>query len=306
MPGVNVAQAKAYLEALGDTPTADEARAVTGDFDPADLAAAMWEALKAAGGGGVGSQPFNVVRSRFTPDTPDIIYKAFVQSVSITGTPGGGTFKLSYDGTETTAIDHDADTAAVQAVLDAISPDGGGAAFCVVAGDNPDFTVTYVRRILNEAQVNYLATPSLPLVLSDNSLTGGTAPNVAIVETQARNDGVEVYTPADGDFPVYATARLITPWNGTDAWINVGWPNGPGAFVNFDLWTATDEGPTGDFGLENNGGGTNLYGNLVGESSLWVTTTEPVLAAVDDQTDGDPGATEGEVEVVLVFLKADA
>lgn len=43
---------KAALDSLGDSPTADEARAVTGDYDPADTLAALYPEVRSGGGGG--------------------------------------------------------------------------------------------------------------------------------------------------------------------------------------------------------------------------------------------------------------
>lgn len=94
------------------------------------------------------------------------------QSVDITGTPTGGTFRLSFGGVETADIAFDANAAAVQSALEAVSTIGSGNV--AVTGSNPTFTVEFQGALGGE--------PQALLVLADNSLTGGTSPTVSISE----------------------------------------------------------------------------------------------------------------------------
>ncbi len=94
-----------------------------------------------------------------------------VQTVTITGTPTGGTFTLSFRGEETAALAHNADGAAVQAALVALASIGAGGVTVSGSAGGPS-TVTFTGA---------LAGGNVPLlVLSDNSLTGGTDPDATI------------------------------------------------------------------------------------------------------------------------------
>lgn len=92
------------------------------------------------------------------------------QTVTITGTPTGGTFTLTYDGQTTAAIPFDATAAQVQAALRALSnmPESG---VTVSGGPGPGtaFTVTFTDA-KNVSQ----------MTASGASLTGGSSPAVAV------------------------------------------------------------------------------------------------------------------------------
>lgn len=95
-----------------------------------------------------------------------------VQTVTVTGTPTGGTFKLKFGPFETAAIAHNAAGATVQTELRALP--NIGAAGVTVSGAGP-YVVTFAGN---------LAKLAVPLMtLANNSLTGGTTPSVTIVET---------------------------------------------------------------------------------------------------------------------------
>lgn len=91
-----------------------------------------------------------------------------VQTVSITGTPNSGTIQLGYGGQATANIAYNADAAAVQAALVALSNVEPGDV--TVTGSNPDFTLTWQSELGNVAEVT----------LEDNSLGGGSDPDVDI------------------------------------------------------------------------------------------------------------------------------
>ncbi len=96
-----------------------------------------------------------------------------VQTVSITGTPTGGTFTLTWSGQITAAIAYNADAAAVQAALEALSNINVGDV--KVYGNNPNFTVVFGGSL---GKQNVAA-----MTASGASLTGGTSPGVTIATT---------------------------------------------------------------------------------------------------------------------------
>jgi hypothetical protein len=101
-----------------------------------------------------------------------------VQTITITGTPTGGTFKLGFGDQVTAAIAYNATAAAVQAALEAHSNIGTGN----VTGGGGALPGTAVTATF----VGALAGRNVPmLVVVSPALTGGTAPAVAITETTA-------------------------------------------------------------------------------------------------------------------------
>lgn len=112
-------------------------------------------------------------------DGTDPIYAAGpgtneVQTVTVTGSPTGGTFKLTYAGQETGTINHNAAGSTVQTALRALSTIGSTG--CSVTGSGP-YSVTFTGPLAN--------TNVALLTLSTNSLTGGTSPSVTITEATA-------------------------------------------------------------------------------------------------------------------------
>ena len=94
-----------------------------------------------------------------------------VQTVTITGTPTGGTFTLTLEGSTTAGIAYNATAAAVQAALEAL-PGVDPGTLTVTGGPGPGaaFTVTF-----NAGGGDVAA-----LTASGASLTGGTSPGVTI------------------------------------------------------------------------------------------------------------------------------
>ena len=99
-----------------------------------------------------------------------------VQTATVSGTPTGGTFKLSYRGAITAAIAYNAAAATVQAALEALRTIGTGNVTVSGSAGGP-YTITFVGAL---AGVN-----AVLIQLADNSLTGGTSPDVTIVQTTA-------------------------------------------------------------------------------------------------------------------------
>jgi hypothetical protein len=97
-----------------------------------------------------------------------------VQTLTVTGTPTGGTFRLSWRGQRTATIAHNATAATVQTALRALSRIGGSGV--TVTGDaGGPWAVTFAGP---------LAKLEVPLIaLAANSLTGGTSPSVSVANT---------------------------------------------------------------------------------------------------------------------------
>lgn len=99
-----------------------------------------------------------------------------VQTLTQTGSPTGGTFKLSFKGRRTATIAYNASAATIVAALEALYVIGAGG---VTATGGPLNTTPVVITFAGA-----LAKKAVPLlVLAVNSLTGGTSPTVGIVET---------------------------------------------------------------------------------------------------------------------------
>lgn len=99
-----------------------------------------------------------------------------VQTITITGTPAGGTFTLSFKGYTTAPIAFNASAATVQAALRLLSSIGSAG---VTAGGGT-FPGTPVTITFGGA----LAGQNLPMITASAAgLTGGTTPAVGVVET---------------------------------------------------------------------------------------------------------------------------
>lgn len=96
-----------------------------------------------------------------------------VQTITVTGTPAGGTYRLSWRGQATSAIAFGAANAAVQAALNAL-PNVGPTDMAVTGASSP-FTVTFGGNLAGQSVDQ--------IQLDTNSLTGGTNPSVAIATT---------------------------------------------------------------------------------------------------------------------------
>jgi hypothetical protein len=98
-----------------------------------------------------------------------------VQAVTITGTPTGGTFTLSYNGQTTTALAGSATASVVQAALEAL-PSIGVGNVVVTGGPGPGtpYTLTFQ---------NTLGAKKLTLLIATGAFTGGSSPAIAITET---------------------------------------------------------------------------------------------------------------------------
>jgi len=98
-----------------------------------------------------------------------------VQTITVTGTPTGGTFKLSFGGIVTGNINFNAAASDVQTALNALPALAGNVSCAGGPFPGTPVVVTFI---------NQLATsPQGLIALATNSLTGGASPNVAIAHT---------------------------------------------------------------------------------------------------------------------------
>jgi hypothetical protein len=115
-----------------------------------------------------------------------------VQTVTITGTPTGGTFTLTFDGQTTGALPYNATAAQVRAALNLLTS-VGPAGVTVTGGPLPGAAVT----------VTFNGSGDKPqMTASATGLTGGTTPAVAIATTTvgtATGGMYGPYDPAAGD-----------------------------------------------------------------------------------------------------------
>ncbi len=101
-----------------------------------------------------------------------------VQTITITGSPTGGTFTLTFGGNTTATINWNDPASTVQTRLQALASIGAGNAL-VTGGPGPGtpFTVEFSSTLGYASQAL--------ITLGTNSLTGGTSPNVSITRAQA-------------------------------------------------------------------------------------------------------------------------
>lgn len=99
-----------------------------------------------------------------------------VQTLTITGTPTGGTFTITYSGQTTAGIAYDANAATVQAALEALSNIGSGDVVCTGGALPGTPVVITFRQALGRQNVALMTA-------SGAGLTGGTAPAAAVALT---------------------------------------------------------------------------------------------------------------------------
>lgn len=173
-----------------------------------------------------------------------------VQQVSISGTPTGGTFTLTYDGQTTGTIAYNADAATVQAALEALSNIESGdvsATGGALPGTPVDIEFT-----------GQLAAQDVPEMTTDGSgLTGGSSPDSAVATTtDGSSNDLAFRTPKVLPDLVYLRVRISTAVSsGTSVFIDSValdtmtelYSGGPfvaifGGSIDFkvgDLWTVT-------------------------------------------------------------------
>lgn len=99
-----------------------------------------------------------------------------VQTVTITGSPTGGNFTLTFGANTTSNIAYNASASTVQAALQALSSIGSGNATVTGSNGGP-WTVEFTGSLGNASQALITG--------NGGGLTGGSSPNVAIARVQA-------------------------------------------------------------------------------------------------------------------------
>ncbi len=108
-----------------------------------------------------------------------------VQTVTITGTPTGGTFTLTYDGQTTTAIAYNATAATVEAALAAL-PNLDDVDVTVTGGPGPGTAYVVTFDGSDSTGVN------VPQMTSTGSFTGGTSPAISVATTTGGDGAITV------------------------------------------------------------------------------------------------------------------
>src|SRR3954464_12269151 len=99
------------------------------------------------------------------------------QTVTVTGTPTGGTFTLTYNGATTSAIAFNAAAAAVTTALEAL-PNIGGGNVLASGGALPGTPIVITFQ-------NQLARQNVNQLTAAHAFTGGTTPTIAVTTTTA-------------------------------------------------------------------------------------------------------------------------
>lgn len=151
-----------------------------------------------------------------------------VQTLTITGTPTGGTFKLSFKGIKTAAIAYNANAGAVQSALEAIISVGTGNVSCG-GGALPGTPVTITFQ-------GALAAGPQPVVVfetasTDNLLTGGTTPTGSVAVT---TKGISA-----GALKAWDGTLLANPTTGPSVSTTTGGSLSVGAYVAQMAWVTS-------------------------------------------------------------------
>jgi hypothetical protein len=135
------------------------------------------------------------------------------QTITITGTPTGGTFTLTYNGATTAAIAYNAAAAAVTTALEAL-PNIGPGNVLASGGALPGTPIVLTFQ-------NQLGRQNINQLTAASSLTGGTTPAIAITTTtpgSALDSGL--YVVHRGTILKKASSgggsnNVLTPWLGS-------------------------------------------------------------------------------------------
>lgn len=126
------------------------------------------------------------------------------QTVTITGSPTGGTFTLSFNGSETAPIAYNANAAAVLAALEAL-PTVGPGHLAVTGGPGPGtpWVVTFGGDFAGDNVSQMTA--------DDTGLTGGSTPAVAVTTSTPGADAVTEIPPVPAG-AVMGNVYMDTSW----------------------------------------------------------------------------------------------
>lgn len=224
-----------------------------------------------------GSSPFTVVRVPIAFDTPNLAVQAFPITVA---DPGTGTFTIAGDHT-------------------ALFPPA--ATFTVSGSSLNDGTYTVTSATLNGGNTEILTVEGF----ADNTADG----NVVNAANGATTAGITLYTPAAGELWLVAASSVSVPaaFDGSTTTLFISpqdaadYQNGFVAFSGIDL-TVPDIDQTTDA----TGAVTKPTDYLASTANaVWLfNDATPLRLVVDDGSNGAPGSTQGEGEVVLLVLAA--
>jgi hypothetical protein len=102
-----------------------------------------------------------------------------VQTLTISGSPTGGTYKLTWEGDETVALNYNANAAAIRAALEGLP--GIDPGDVVVTGSGP-YVITFGGGLADE-DVG-------AVTVTSKALTGGSTPDAAVAQTTPGSGGV--------------------------------------------------------------------------------------------------------------------
>lgn len=130
-----------------------------------------------------------------------------VQTVTITGSPTGGTFTLTYSGQTTSSIAYNAAASAVQSALTALSNIGSGNVAVTGSAGGP-YTVTFQGSLAHTNVAQMTAT---------GSFTGGTSPAVTVSTGTggANAHYVNGYIPSGTAIGLVSATGLFGPYDDT-------------------------------------------------------------------------------------------
>lgn len=123
----------------------------------------------------------------YTADDRDV---AEVQVVTITGSPTGGTFTLTFDGETTAGIAFNASAATVLAALNALSNVDAGDLEVTGNAGGP-YTITFSGRAGEDVPT---------MTASEANLTGGTSPAVGVAVSVEGSEGEQIVGIFDGNW----------------------------------------------------------------------------------------------------------
>jgi hypothetical protein len=140
--------------------------------------------------------PMRILKTSLTPSTGTNA----VQTVAVTGTPTGGTFRLEYDGQVTGALAHNISSANFLIAMEELSNIGEGGLDISGANLAAGYALTFVDQVGGRAV--------RAITLHTNSLTGGTNPTITITQTTAGADATLLGTAFPNDI-LYSTATNL-------------------------------------------------------------------------------------------------
>lgn len=117
----------------------------------------------------------------------------------------------------------------------------------------------------------------------------------------AGGGGIDLYVPAAGDLIWWGASPIFlnTPWNAAGSQLNFTWADLASQFLTQGLVGGTNPQAADGHSFD-----PIASFSLVSNNPCLVTDATPLRVIIDDSSGGDPGATTGEGEIVLVVFAA--